>query len=65
MDKNIKLDTSICSNGEIDYPISQYKIDNCFIPNGETYPLCKGQVGNKHCKECNLFEDMVEPYDYV
>ena len=42
-----------------DFPISQEKINNCYMPNGENYPLCKGILGKKECKECNLFEDIV------
>lgn len=45
---------------EKEYPISQDKINNCYVPNGETYPLCKGRLGDEECKECNLFEDMIE-----
>lgn len=46
-------------SGEIKegYPISKDKIDTCYTPNGETYPLCKGKEGRKECEECNLFED--------
>lgn len=49
----------------MNYPISQEKIDDCYTPNGETYPLCKGIPDKKECKECNLFEDMIDPYDYT
>ena len=42
-----------------DYPISQEKIDNCYMPNAETYSLCKGNLGKEECKECNLFDGMV------
>lgn len=52
-------------NGETDYPISNDKIKNCYTPNGETYPLCKGKLEKKECKKCNLYEDMIEPYDYI
>lgn len=55
-------DPAIC-NGEIEAPISKEKMDNCYIPNGETYPLCKGQLGNNECKSCNLYEDMSWSYD--
>lgn len=57
-------DPSTCT-GEIEAPISKEKMDNCYISNGETYPLCKGQPGNNKCKDCNMYEDMAEPYDYV
>lgn len=53
---------SICK-GEIEYPISNEKMDSCYISNGETYPLCKGQPDNKECNDCNLYEDMAEPSD--
>lgn len=51
--------------GEVDYPISKEKIDNCYTPNGQTYPLCKGKERNNQCKDCNLYEDMTEPYDNI
>jgi hypothetical protein len=55
-------DATICK-GEIEVPISKEKMDSCYIPNGETYPLCKGQLGNTECKDCNLYEDMSWSYD--
>lgn len=33
----------------------------CYTPNDDPYPLCKGGV-DKHCKICNLYEDMEGPY---
>lgn len=37
----------------------------CFIPNEETYPLCKGKRNRfdgvfTTCQSCNLYEDMKE-----
>lgn len=55
-------DPAICK-GEVDVPISKEKMDSCYIPNGETYPLCKGQLGNTECKDCNLYEDMSWSYN--
>ena len=49
--------------GEFESPIDEFKLENCYIPNGETYPLCKGQDGNNKCKNCNVYENMIEPYD--
>lgn len=38
----------------------------CYVLNNDTYPLCKGNVNNKaHCNYCALYENMIEPYDYV
>lgn len=60
-----ELEKIQCSKGEIENPISNFKLENCYQPNGETYPLCKGQEGNILCKKCNLYENMIEPYDYM
>lgn len=30
--------------------------ENCFVSNGESYPLCKGNGKNK-CHDCCLYED--------
>lgn len=38
----------------------------CYVPNNDTYPLCKGNINNKEqCNHCALYENMIEPYDYV
>lgn len=41
---------------EYEYPISNFKLENCYSPSGKEYPLCKGQKGNKDCLECNVYE---------
>jgi hypothetical protein len=53
---NEKLDKISSISGEVEYPISKYKMDNCYTPNGKTYPLCKGRADNEECKNCNLYE---------
>lgn len=59
--ENLIKENTSC--GEEGTPIDDFKLDNCYTPNGETYPLCKGQLGNKLCKNCNVYENMAEPYD--
>lgn len=59
--KNAKVNK--CCKGDVTPPISKEKMDGCYKPNGETYPLCKGEKGNKDCAECNVYEDMKEPCD--
>lgn len=53
MDNKLKISVS---EEEYEYPISNFKLDNCYAPNGKTYPLCKGQKGNKDCLDCNVYE---------
>lgn len=40
------------------YPICEtYKeIEDCFVSNGELYPLCKGN-GDEKCHDCCQYED--------
>lgn len=33
---------------------------NCFVPNGSTYPLCIGN-GSPECEKCCVYENMDEP----
>lgn len=56
---NEELDKLVAFNigcGVPDSPIIDYKLENCYMPNGKTYPLCNGQVGNVLCKDCNVYE---------
>ncbi|MFF2532292.1 hypothetical protein ACFVS2_25620 [Brevibacillus sp. NPDC058079] len=49
--------SQICNGQAEDYPISKDKLDNCYTPNGETYPLCKGKIGKSECNACNVYEE--------
>lgn len=43
------------------------KKPECFKSNNDVYPLCKGKEEKKNtkCKNCSLYENMSEPYDYI
>lgn len=46
--------------------MEEKKTPECYIPNNNIYPLCKGNKKPLYdCKYCCLYEDMIEPYDYI
>jgi len=48
-------------NGEIIKSSKQIIKPKCYIPNNNTYPLCKGNNKLLYvCKNCCLYEDMEE-----
>lgn len=51
---------NVNSCGEPSFKISDEKLEKCYTPNEYTYPLCKGQFGNCECKDCNVYENMLE-----
>lgn len=48
---------------EMGNDINKTGTPDCYKPNTNPYPLCIGN-GNDYCKDCCLYENMIEPEYY-